>query len=699
MLTFIEKYWYYLLGLVRFGMDIPWAVSSLVSYIADIAYYSSISSSSRDIKTSEWFTPSSLNLAFWLTASVNSIILLTFDFLYTGTILGSFLVQQVIVIVLVALHIARILVDAHEWRIYLKTQVPEGYQMPDLTAINVVIRFLYPNIYISLTLLVSAVLWARFIRARRSGALNGVGSWMVNAEDLASNTGPLSRRATWGGVSRQKDSSPRRHVRIAARVLGVPVTFVRNSMSRRVISVETLRYAFFQNILALAAIILILTRVIILLAQVQNEDFQTRTRVGECSSQGQRWFNVSLLVGHPEDRGVNTTKLALDISEYSSQVQIALGDFKAPFRSSNSNTTCGTSLVHSRINNFNITDGFRLYNCTYETRQNLGFRYIISPKNMTVQAEASDFPRLWFQQTPIDRDLTQLNNTVVPYLIPPIEPSPGMHTLSELYFAERRFITSSGIMDAITGSKPAYGNIVVLYKWRYISSRPIYPSDNISTDGNNQNIAYGTVLWPKFITFASGLTEAQLDPGALMSLCEVIEDYRSSSAFDVLGSIGGLLALLQGIHMFLFGRPLFWGLFGAKLISPFGLVGKLATKGFRQRLRSEYYPSGIQNERGVQEAVQVQEAINMTQFLLDYVLDMGPASAQKPKPELPNTTQVSSDVELSRVSQDRDLHHRHSKSTVVPLLAGENASSRPGFLQDDQLANTTSSTDSVPLKM
>jgi hypothetical protein len=44
--------------------------------------------------------------------------------------------------------------------------------------------------------------------------------------------------------------------------------------------------------------------------------------------------------------------------------------------------------------------------------------------------------------------------------------------------------------------------------------------------------------------------------------CEVVEDYRSSTAFDALGSIGGLLAILQGLHLLLFGRPLFWGITG-----------------------------------------------------------------------------------------------------------------------------------------
>lgn len=118
----------------------------------------------------------------------------------------------------------------------------------------------------------------------------------------------------------------------------------------------------------------------------------------------------------------------------------------------------------------------------------------------------------------------------------------------------------------VTSAKLLISTISSTARKGLISSRPIYHSDNVSTDGNYQSIAYGTVLWPTYATSASGLTEATLKKGRPLNLCQVIEDYRSSSALDVLGSIGGLLALLQGIHVFLFGRPLFWGLLGKHFI-------------------------------------------------------------------------------------------------------------------------------------
>ena len=51
-------------------------------------------------------------------------------------------------------------------------------------------------------------------------------------------------------------------------------------------------------------------------------------------------------------------------------------------------------------------------------------------------------------------------------------------------------------------------------------------------------------------------------------ICDYIEDSRSSTVFDIIGSIGGLFALLQSLHVLLFGRPMLWGLTGEHQITP-----------------------------------------------------------------------------------------------------------------------------------
>lgn len=61
---------------------------------------------------------------------------------------------------------------------------------------------------------------------------------------------------------------------------------------------------------------------------------------------------------------------------------------------------------------------------------------------------------------------------------------------------------------------------------------------------------------------SQGATEMMLSGESRQTLCEVTEDYRLNSGFDILASIGGFLAFFQGVHIFLFGRPLFWGMFG-----------------------------------------------------------------------------------------------------------------------------------------
>jgi hypothetical protein len=57
-------------------------------------------------------------------------------------------------------------------------------------------------------------------------------------------------------------------------------------------------------------------------------------------------------------------------------------------------------------------------------------------------------------------------------------------------------------------------------------------------------------------------------------LVRVIEDYRQHDFATALSSIGGLLAVLQGLHILCFGRPLFWGMLGMSFLyaSPWSIT-------------------------------------------------------------------------------------------------------------------------------
>ncbi|KAF8607053.1 hypothetical protein BDV93DRAFT_333276 [Ceratobasidium sp. AG-I] len=117
-------------------------------------------------------------------------------------------------------------------------------------------------------------------------------------------------------------------------------------------------------------------------------------------------------------------------------------------------------------------------------------------------------------------------------------------------------------------------------------------------------------------------SETIAGPKRLDDFCDCIEDYRSTTVFEVIGSVGGLFALLQSLHILLFGRPMLWGLTGAKLVTPFGLLGGCSSAGFKRRLRSEYH---LQDSGSGRHPEDIAETIRIGAFLRDFVIDFGPA--------------------------------------------------------------------------
>jgi hypothetical protein len=71
--------------------------------------------------------------------------------------------------------------------------------------------------------------------------------------------------------------------------------------------------------------------------------------------------------------------------------------------------------------------------------------------------------------------------------------------------------------------------------------------------GNN-SIAQATLQWERDFINTDMVYEIP-----------IIQEYRQHTFLAALSSIGGLLAILQGFHLLLFGRPLWWGLFGMHL--------------------------------------------------------------------------------------------------------------------------------------
>lgn len=101
---------------------------------------------------------------------------------------------------------------------------------------------------------------------------------------------------------------------------------------------------------------------------------------------------------------------------------------------------------------------------------------------------------------------------------------------------------------------------------------------------------------------------------------------------------------------------------GSKLISPFGLVGRVFPRGdFKKQLQDYYYPPLKTDETAEGRIRELEETVLMTRFLLDYVIDMGPVS-KDPK-ERPDPPPAAINVVL-RPHEDRPDLNRASTSNL-----------------------------------
>jgi hypothetical protein len=90
-------------------------------------------------------------------------------------------------------------------------------------------------------------------------------------------------------------------------------------------------------------------------------------------------------------------------------------------------------------------------------------------------------------------------------------------------------------------------------------------------------------------------------------------------------------------------------------------MGRLATRGFRQRLKDRYHAPETQSDLAIYSVDDPSSGIRMNRFLLDYVLDMGPASITDSNVLKDATDPSYPEVELSDIRR-RPNHTRHSGS-------------------------------------
>ncbi|CAE6464583.1 unnamed protein product [Rhizoctonia solani] len=412
--------------------------------------------------------------------------------------------------------------------------------------------------------------------------------------------------------------------------------FMANLFFRRVRPAETRMYAFARNMFAVAAMVALIFRTVTALLHAQNE-IETRVTSEACTNRASGIHSIGILM----ERLVNDSTWnglsagGADITVSASWSDEVSRNYK-PYGEANctvrwtENMTTYTNVPEYR------TRTLELYTCNHTWTDRLGnynrfnkdawmsvrpwkqmflYHFTVRPRPGTPNDRALDnrMPYIWLlNSNELDSNLTIAHVDEVRFYLPPWELLRGSHIEAEAKLITRRFIKSSIMRDILLYAEPEY---------RPLSLYPIAESSVVALNSTERETATATVR----TSLTPGLMSLRKQADAQVSgdlydysdnVCDFIDDYRSGTVVDVLGSVGGLFALLQAMHVLLFGRPLLWGLTGAKLLSPFGLFGNCSSRKFKQRLREGYHTTST--EDGL-------ETIQVGKFLRDFVIEFGPA--------------------------------------------------------------------------
>ncbi|KAG9099593.1 hypothetical protein FS749_000845 [Ceratobasidium sp. UAMH 11750] len=541
----------------------------------------------------------------WLLVMITDLLLLTVDLWRTSIFSTSFFAQLVFpslaTIGFVTFSVLLIRIPQTSWKPTLLVVVPH------------ILGALY-----SIGLCISLSLAFRNARTRELDV-----RWTVNGKDLIMGTIDISLRTSLLGARRPTNLCA--HVfptrKGIARFIAALGAYGVKVVLRRVSPVESKKYALVRNLFALCAVGAIVFRAVTLLAQAQSEVFETKTRIEDCE---QDWRDrllmkdMKILVRYYGDR--NKQRLATAHQNFSLTINVmnARGLFVNCLWNSYSTQLATTN---------SDTDWFSVASCFQEndpTQADLLVQEVVYNLTLTFRNTSSfpllRAPQMWFTYAPSGSNPNRNTPSLIPWLVPSWQLVPGLHLEAEAAMAKRNFITSTFFRDVIGGAKPVYETV------------PMFPITTTRFASiNNSSVVTGAIRPAPQPVFSPSSARKEIQglltsPTPMPITCEVVEDYRSSTALDALGSVGGLFAILQGLHLLLFGRPLFWGIAGAKLISPFGLLGGLSSKSFRKRLQDHYrVPPSTSEPRD-------DDTIRITSFLKDFVIDFGPADAEETGP-------------------------------------------------------------------
>ncbi|EUC59288.1 deuterolysin metalloprotease (M35) family containing protein, putative, partial [Rhizoctonia solani AG-3 Rhs1AP] len=368
--------------------------------------------------------------------------------------------------------------------------------------------------------------------------------------------------------------------------------FAANLLFRRVRPAETRMYAFARNMFAVVAIAALIFRTVTALVHAQNE-IETRVTSEACTTRASKIHSIGILMERliDDSNGVDPSQGGADIT-VSASWSDEVGRNYEPYGGANCTVRWSKNKIDYTTGLERDRRALELYICNHTWTDRLG-NYDRFNKDGWMKMWNQMFDEVRFYQ-------------------PPWELLRGSHVEAEAKLITRRFIKSSIMRDILLYAEPEF---------RSLSLYPIVESSVVALNSTDREIATATVrtsLTPGLMSLRKQ-ADAQDNMSGLYGYRQCvrfIDDYRSGTVVDVLGSVGGLFALLQAMHVLLFGRPLLWGLTGAKLISPFGLFGNCGSREFRRCLREEYYSAST--EEG-------SETIQVGKFLRDFVIEFGPA--------------------------------------------------------------------------
>ncbi|CAE7203910.1 unnamed protein product [Rhizoctonia solani] len=401
------------------------------------------------------------------------------------------------------------------------------------------------------------------------------------------------------------------------------VTFFTHLFFRRVSPVESRAYALFRNTFAVASIGILIFRTATAFQQAQNQ-FGTRMTSANCGGRASSNHTLGILLERHRGASINVTLTTLNNYAWDRPIQESQSDYgnsysRLLFVSSSEG---GSSSRPLELWTCNKQSGASLPNIAKPGVLVDGIYIAINSISPGAALAPEEMPLIWLlnlAELPHNGNLSSLID--VRTYMPPWRLRRGFHIEAEAKLITRRFITSSIVKDIVLSTQPVYRPLSLYPIVESSTSTLNTSAENIGPEGTGRaTAALHTTLNPGIMYFRSQTDQRFLDSTARGESCDFIEDYRMGTVFDVIGSVGGLFALLHAAHVLLFGRPLLWGLTGAKLINPFGLLGACSSRGFRRRLRDYYH------RRSPEDGL---DTIRVDAFLRDFVIEFGPADLNR----------------------------------------------------------------------